>query len=66
MKISFEAEEELYMLVNAASERAKMPVERFIAEVLRRFVVAPHIMDNEDVMRAYTECGAMNLEIANF
>ncbi len=52
------------MLEDGARER-DMSVERFIARILDRYVISPHILDNEETKSAYAECGAINLEWAN-
>ncbi len=52
------------MLEESARER-DMSVERFIARILDRYVISPHILDNEEAKNAYAECGAINLEWAN-
>ena len=42
-----------------------MAEDKFIAEILSRFVLDPHIMESKDVAQGYAECGEMNLAIAN-
>lgn len=40
-------------------------VESFIAQILNRFAIDPHIMEQEDVKEGYREVGDINLEISN-
>ncbi len=52
------------MLEDGAKKR-DLSIERFIAQILDRYVISPHILDNEEAKNAYAECGAINLEWAN-
>ena len=57
--------DELSERIGAAAAAAGLGEEKFIAEILSRYVLDAHSMDSKDVADAYMECGPLNLEIAN-
>ena len=66
MKIfKVEVTDELNELLGRASQAAGYGVEKFIAEILSRYVIDAHSIKGKDVAAGYAECGPMNLEIAN-
>ncbi|MCL2798421.1 MAG: hypothetical protein FWD58_10300 [Firmicutes bacterium] len=66
MKIyKIEVTDELSELIFRAAFAAGKSEEKFIADILSRFVFEPHIMESKDVAEGYAACGALNLEIAN-
>jgi hypothetical protein len=46
------------------SAAAKLSEEKFIAEILSRYEVDPHILEGKDIEEAYADCGPVNLELA--
>jgi len=46
-------------------ENPRLRLEEFIANILNRYALNPHIMDSKEIADAYAECGELNLEIAN-
>ena len=51
--------------IGKAAAAANLSEEKFIAEILSRYIVDAHIMESKEVADAYIECGPLNLEIAN-
>ena len=66
MKIyRIEVSDEMNGELEEGAKKRDVPVERFITQILDRYVISPHILDNEEAKNAYAECGAINLEWAN-
>ncbi len=57
--------EELNKLIEECAKKMNVSVETFIARVLSRYAIDPHIMENEDVKRGYEDMAEINLEISN-
>ena len=55
----------MYETIKENAKAAKTTEERFIAEILNRYVLDAHIMNSKDVCEGYIECGPLNLELAN-
>ena len=51
--------------INKAAAAANLSEEKFIAEILSRYIVDAHIMESKEVADGYIECGPLNLELAN-
>lgn len=60
-----EVTDEMNAMLEEGAQDRDVSIERFIAQILDRYVISPHILDNEECKKAYAECGAMNTEIAN-
>ncbi|MDR2201233.1 MAG: hypothetical protein LBP26_00485 [Clostridiales bacterium] len=65
VKYQIEVNDELNALLEQNARRADVSIERFIQEILNRYVFSPHILESEEVKSAYAECGSVNLEWAN-
>jgi len=63
--IKIEVSEELFKKINQNAKLKGLTDEKFISQILARFVQEPHIMDKQEVADGYKECGAINIEIAN-
>ncbi|MCL2848030.1 MAG: hypothetical protein FWE13_04690 [Firmicutes bacterium] len=63
--IKIEVTDELYNKISQNAKKQHLTDEKFIEQVLARFVLEPHIMEGEAVENGYIECGAINIEIAN-
>ena len=60
-----EINEELNAIIEEGAKRMNLSTERFIAEILNRYAIDPHIMEGEEVKKGYEEMGDINLEISN-
>ena len=60
-----EVSDELGEIIFRAAMSTGKSEEKFISDILSRFVFDPHIMEGKDVAQGYAECGELNLEIAN-
>jgi len=56
--------EQSELLQNAAKNQ-NMTVEQFIKEILNKYVLPPHIMNEESMAKGYEETGEINLDLAN-
>ena len=63
--IKIEVSNELYKKISDNAQSKGLSDEKFISNILARFVLEPHIMEKEEVATGYTDCGAINIEIAN-
>jgi len=63
--IKIEVSNELYNKITQNAKSQNLTDEKFIEQILARFVLEPHIMEKKDVMNGYIECGPINVEIAN-
>ena len=57
--------DKLYEKIKDSAAATGLHEEKFIAEILSRYVIEAHIMEDKDVADGYIECGPLNLEIAN-
>jgi len=58
-------DKELNDLLLNASKNQNMPIEQFVKEILNKYVVPPHIMNEESMAKGYEEMGEINLELSN-
>ena len=63
--IKIEVSDTLYTKITQNAQNLKLTDEKFIKQILARFVLEPHIMQGEDIQNGYIECGDVNIEIAN-
>jgi len=64
-KLIIEVSDEMFEKIKDSAKKSGINEEKFIAEILARYIIDPHIMKSEAVKNAYQECGEINLEIAN-
>lgn len=64
-KYQIEIGEKLNAVLEEGARMKDMAIERFIAEILNRYAVDPHIMEKEDVKEGYEESGDINLDWSN-
>ncbi len=66
MKVyQIEVNDKLNEILEEASKKLDVNIESFIARILDRFAIDPHIMEQDEVKRGYEEMGEINLEISN-
>ena len=66
MKVyQIEINDELNEILEEASRKMDVNIESFIAQILDRFAIDPHIMEQDEVKDGYREVGDINLEISN-
>ena len=66
MKVyQIEINDELNEILEEASRKMDVNIESFITQILDRFAIDPHIMEQDEVKRGYEEMGEINLEISN-
>ena len=63
--IKVEVSDILFEQIKSNANKAGLSEERFIAEILSRYVIDPHIMESKEVRDGYVACGPINLEISN-
>ncbi len=62
--LKVEVADALYELIKHGAAAAKTSEEKFIAAILSRYAVDPHIMDSKAVADGYVACGQINLELS--
>ncbi len=60
-----EVDEQLNKILEEASAKMDVNIESFISQILNRFAIDPHIMEQEEVKEGYEAMGEINLEISN-
>ena len=66
MKVyQIEVNDKLNEILEEASKKLDVNIESFIARILDRFAIDPHIMEKDEVKSGYEEMGEINLEISN-
>ena len=66
MKVyQIEINDELNEILEEASRKMDVNIESFITQILDRFAIDPHIMEQDEVQDGYREVGDINLEISN-
>ncbi len=64
-KYQIEVEDELNAILEEAAQKLDMNIESFISQILNRFAIDPHIMEQDEVKDGYVEMGDINLDISN-
>ena len=65
MQYTIEVDKELNDILVSNAHAKNMGVEALISELLKRYVVDAHIMEQEDVRKGIEECAEINLDWAN-
>lgn len=66
MKVyQIEVGDELNEILEEAARTMDMNIESFIAQILNRFAIDPHIMEQDEVKDGYRDMGDINLDISN-
>lgn len=66
MKVyQIEIDENLNGILEEAARKMDVNIESFISEILNRYAIDPHIMEQEEVKKGYADMGEINLEISN-
>ncbi len=60
-----EIPEELNRILEEGARTMDVSIETFITQILQRYAIDPHIMEQEEVKSGYTEMGDINLAISN-
>ena len=60
-----EVDDELNEILEEAARRMDTSIENFIEQILHRFALDPHIMEEEELKDGYRDMGDINLEISN-
>ena len=60
-----EVDDELNEILEEAARRMDTSIENFIEQILNRFALDPHIMEEEELKDGYRDMGDINLEISN-
>lgn len=64
-KYIVEISEYINSLLQEGAKMRDIDIESFIADILNKYVVDEHIMDKEEVKRAYEEMGDINIKLSN-
>ena len=66
MKVyQIEIDDELNAILEEAARKMDVNIETFISQIVNRFAIDPHIMEQDDVKDGYTQMGDINLDISN-
>ena len=66
MKVyQIEVDDSLNVILEEAARKMDVNIESFISEILNRYAIDPHIMEQEEVKQGYADMGEINLEISN-
>ena len=66
MKVyQIEINDELNSIIEEVARKLDMSIESFIGEILNRYALDPHIMEQDEVKTGYEEMGDLNLKISN-
>ena len=60
-----EVDDELNAILEEAVQKMDVNIESFISQILNRFAIDPHIMEQDEVKDGYVEMGDINLNISN-
>lgn len=60
-----EVDDELNVILEEAAQKMDVNIESFISQILNRFAIDPHIMEQDEVKDGYVEMGDINLNISN-
>lgn len=66
MKVyQIEIDDALNAILEEAARKMDTNIESFIVEILNRYAIDPHIMEQEGLQDGYEAMGDINLEISN-
>ena len=66
MKVyQIEISDSLNTIIEEVARKLDMSIESFIGEILNRYAIDPHIMEQDEVKTGYEEMGDLNLKISN-
>ena len=66
MKVyQIEISDSLNTIIEEVARKLDMSIESFIGEILNRYAIDPHIMEQDEVKTGYEEMGELNLKISN-
>ena len=66
MKVyQIEIGDSLNVILEEVARKLDISIESFIGEILNRYAIDPHIMEQDDVKVGYEEMGELNLKISN-
>ena len=66
MKVyQIEIDDSLNAIIEEVARKLDMSIESFIGEILNRYAIDPHIMEQDEVKTGYEEMGELNLKISN-
>ena len=60
-----EINDDLNKILEEAAQKMDANIETFITQILQRFTLDPHTMEQEEVKEGYRQMGDINLEISN-
>lgn len=64
-KFVIEVSAEVEKLLEENAKAKNISIEKMISAILSQYLISPHILDSEDIQKAYAECGSLNLDWAN-
>lgn len=64
-KYEISVNDELNTILKEAAAKMNVSVESFISDILNRYAIDPHIMEQDEVKEGYRDMGDINLEISN-
>lgn len=64
-KCTIELKGKILEFIKESARMRDMSIETFIAEILNKYAVDPHIMEKEDVKAGYEEMGEINIKLSN-
>lgn len=66
MKVyQIEIDDELNEILEEAARKMDTNIESFIGDILNRYAMDPHIMEQDEMKDGYVAMGDINLEISN-
>ncbi|MDE7394842.1 MAG: hypothetical protein K2M95_01815 [Clostridiales bacterium] len=66
MKVyQIEISDSLNDVLEEVARKADMSIESFIGEILNRYAIDPHIMEQDEVNTGYEHMGELHLKISN-
>ena len=66
MKVyQIEISDTLNSIIEEVARKLDISIESFIGEILNRYAIDPHIMEQDEVKTGYEEMGELNLKISN-
>lgn len=66
MKVyQIEIDDDLNAVLEEGARNMDTNIETFISQILNRFAIDPHIMEQDEVKDGYQEVGDINLDISN-
>ena len=63
-KYLVEINDDLNYILEEGARKMDASVESFIAEILNRFALDPHIMEQEEVKDGYEQMGDINIKLS--